>query len=62
MKRFELAIRNGIVLTMDDEMRVFRPGSIGVNEGVIEYVGLEDVRGEVEIDASRCVVIPGLVN
>jgi len=62
MKRFELAIRNGIVLTMDDEMRVFRPGSIGVSEGVIEYVGSEDVRGEVEIDASRCVVIPGLVN
>ncbi|RLF99576.1 MAG: N-ethylammeline chlorohydrolase, partial [Thaumarchaeota archaeon] len=62
MKRFELAIRNGIVLTMDDEMRVFRPGSIGVDGGVIEYVGSEDVRGEVEIDASRCVVIPGLIN
>ena len=62
MKRFELAIRNGIILTMDDEMRVFRPGSIGVDEGVIKYVGSEDVRGEVEIDASRCVVIPGLVN
>jgi len=43
MKRFELAIRNGIVLTMDDEMRVFRPGSIGVSEGVIEYVGSEEL-------------------
>ena len=62
MRRFELAIRNGIILTMDDEMRVFRPGSIGVDDGVIKYVGSEDVRGEVEINASRCVVIPGLVN
>ncbi|OYT68072.1 MAG: N-ethylammeline chlorohydrolase [Candidatus Wolframiiraptor sp. EX4484-121] len=62
MRRFELAIRNGIILTMDNRMRVFRPGSIGIDDGVIEYVGPEDVRGETEIDASRCVVIPGLVN
>ena len=62
MRRFELAVRNGIILTMDDGMRVYRPGSIGIDDGVIEYVGPEDVRGETEIDASKCVVIPGLVN
>ncbi|HDD66440.1 MAG TPA: hypothetical protein ENG52_02325, partial [Nitrososphaeria archaeon] len=62
MERFDLAIRGGIVLTMDDDMRVLNPGSIGVSGDEIKYVGKEDCRGEVEIDARGCVVIPGLVN
>ena len=62
MERFDLAIRGGIVLTMDDDMRVLNPGSIGVSGDEIKYVGKEDCRGEVEINARGCVVIPGLVN
>ena len=62
MERFDLAIRGGIVLTMDDDMRVLNPGSIGVSGDEIKYVGKEDCRGEVEIDARGRVVIPGLVN
>jgi len=62
MGRFEIAIRNGIVLTMNDEMRVYNPGSVGISGGEIKYVGKEKVRGEEEIDAGGCVVMPGLIN
>ena len=62
MRRFELAVRNGIVLTMDSEMRVYNPGSIGISEGRISYVGGDEIKGEEEIDARGCIVIPGLVN
>ncbi len=62
MRRFELAIRNGIVLTMNAEMRVYNPGSIGISEGRISYVGRDEIKGEEEIDARGCIVIPGLVN
>ncbi len=62
MERFDLAIRNGIILTMDDDMRVLNPGSVGISGDEIKYVGKEDCKGEIEIDARGCVVIPGLVN
>ena len=62
MRRFELAVRNGIVLTMDSEMRVYNPGSIGIADGRISYVGGDEIKGEEEIDAKGCIVIPGLVN
>ena len=62
MRRFELAIRNGIVLTMDSEMRIYNPGSIGITDGRISYVGGDEIKGEEEIDAKGCIVIPGLVN
>ncbi|MCS7132470.1 MAG: amidohydrolase [Aigarchaeota archaeon] len=62
MKRFEIAVKNGVVLTMDQEMRALNPGSIGISEGEIKYVGKEEIMGEEEIDARGCVVMPGLVN
>ncbi len=62
MNRFDLAIREGIVLTMDEEMRIFSPGNIGISDGEIRYLGKEEIRGEEEIDAKGCIVIPGLVN
>ena len=62
MRRFELAVRNGIVLTMDSEMRIYNPGSIGITDGRISYVGGDEIKGEEEIDAKGCIVIPGLVN
>jgi len=62
MERFEIAVRDGVVLTMDDDMRVFNPGSVGISEGEIRYVGAKEVRGEEEIDARGCIVMPGLVN
>jgi len=62
MERFEIAIRNGIILTMDDEMRILNPGSIGIADGEIKYAGKEEVRGEEELEARGCVVMPGLIN
>ena len=60
--RFDVAIRNGIVLTMDESMRVLWGGSVGIEDGKISYVGRDEVRGEEEIDARGCVVMPGLIN
>lgn len=62
MERFEIVIKNGIILTMSDEMYVLNPGNIGVSNGKIHYVGKDEIRGEEVIDAHRCIVIPGLVN
>ncbi len=62
MEKFELAVRGGIVLTMDDEMSVLSPGSIGIEDGEIQYVGKDEVRGEEEICAHGCIVTPGFVN
>jgi len=62
MEKYELAVINGIVLTMDGDMRVLSPGSIGMEGGEIRYVGKDEVRGEEEIDARGCIVTPGFVN
>ena len=62
MQRFEIAIKDGVILTMDDQMRVLKPGNLGISEGEIKYIGRAEVEGEEEIDARGCVVMPGLVN
>lgn len=62
MERYEVAVRNGLVLTMDDGMRILSPGNVGISGGEIKYVGKEHIVGEEEIDAKGCVVMPGLVN
>ena len=62
MQRFEIAIKDGVILTMDDQMRVLKPGNLGISRGEIKYVGRAEVEGEEEIDARGCVVMPGLVN
>jgi len=62
MQRFEIAIKDGVILTMDDQMRVLKPGNLGISGGEIKYVGRAEVEGEEEIDARGCVVMPGLVN
>ena len=62
MQRFEIAIKDGVILTMDDQMRVLKPGNLGISGGEIKYVGRGEVKGEEEIDARGCVVMPGLVN
>jgi len=67
MKEVDLIIKNGIILTQDDEDRVFYSGCIAVQSGTIEGVGSHDdilkhYRGKKVIDASRKAVLPGFVN
>jgi 5-methylthioadenosine/S-adenosylhomocysteine deaminase len=62
----KLLIKNGLVVTVDPESRIFRNGSIYVEDNIIKEVGPADEVGEKEgaevVDASGKVVIPGFVS
>jgi 5-methylthioadenosine/S-adenosylhomocysteine deaminase len=62
----KLLIKGGLVVTVDDEDRIFRDGSVYVEDNVIEEVGptsaVGDKDGAEVIDASGKVVIPGFVS
>jgi 5-methylthioadenosine/S-adenosylhomocysteine deaminase len=59
----DILIKNGHVITMDSKRRVFKRGSVAIEDTKISAVG-EDIRGpaEVVIDASGKAVLPGLIN
>ena len=56
-----LIIRNGLVVTMDAGRRELA-ADILVDDGVIAAVGAVDAPGAEVVDATGCVVTPGLVN
>ena len=59
----ELLIRNAqSILTMDDDARELANADILLRDGKIAAVGAGLPRAEREVDASGCVVTPGLVN
>jgi 5-methylthioadenosine/S-adenosylhomocysteine deaminase len=63
----DLLIDNTKIVTMDDQRRVFENASIAVDKSTIIEIGPSTrlrrrYKGLREIDASRFVVIPGLVN
>ena len=56
-------IRNAdVVVTMDATRRELRDTDILIEDGVISAVGGDEVEADEVIDASGCVVTPGLVN
>ena len=57
-----LVVRNAHVATMDAERREIAGADILIEDGVIAAVGVVDAEGAESIDASGCVVTPGLVN
>jgi 5-methylthioadenosine/S-adenosylhomocysteine deaminase len=58
-----LLIRGGHLLTMDDDIGEVPDGDILIEDGRIAYVGPSaDADGAEIIDASDCIVIPGLVD
>ena len=57
-----LVVRNAHVATMDAERREIAGADILIEDGVIAAVGVVDAEGADSIDASGCVVTPGLVN
>jgi len=62
----DLLIKNGVVVTMNDERRVLEDCSIAVKDGRINEIGgtadlvKKNTKAEV-IDATGCIVMPGLV-
>jgi 5-methylthioadenosine/S-adenosylhomocysteine deaminase len=63
----DLILLNGLVLTLNDEDRRYHPGGIAIRSSTIVAVGPSGViqagyRAPRTIDASGCVVMPGLVN
>lgn len=58
-----LVLRNATrLVTMDDARRELADADVLVEDGVIQAVGSVDTAGAEVIDASGCVVTPGLVN
>lgn len=62
----KLLIKGGLVVTVDPEDRVFRNGSVYVEDNTIKEIGpaaeVGDKEGAQVIDASNKVVIPGFVS
>jgi len=56
-------IKNGLVVTADERGTIFEKGYIRVSNGKIAEIGSGDPRGSADsiVDASGCVVIPGLI-
>lgn len=59
----EILIRNGLVVTANNKGSIFENGYVHVSNGKIVGVGSGEPRSSVDtvIDASGCVVIPGLI-
>jgi len=65
----DIYIRGGWIVTMDSSRRIIRDGAVAVEDGVIRAVGKRDAldkdyrySSDIVIDASRDIVMPGLVN
>ncbi|TFG31586.1 amidohydrolase [Candidatus Thorarchaeota archaeon] len=59
----DLLIKNGLVVTADDKGTIYENGYIRATDGKITEIGSNEPRGSADatIDASGCVVIPGLI-
>lgn len=61
----DLLIQNGLVLTMDEEYTIYDPGHVALAGDRIAGVGHADhvaAPSKRTIDATNCVVMPGLVD
>ncbi len=66
-KSCDLLLTNAIVLTMDEQLRIYEPGAVAVTGDLITEAGPDsDLRGEYQalevIDCQGRVLMPGLVN
>jgi 5-methylthioadenosine/S-adenosylhomocysteine deaminase len=65
MNRADILIRNGTILTMDEENTVIPEGSLTISEDTIRFVGSNsEVSMDVEkiLDAEGGLILPGLIN
>ncbi len=64
----DIAITGGTLLTMSAEMEIVENSIVGIKDGLIVKVGqngdqgLKGIKAKEMIDASGCIVMPGLVN
>jgi 5-methylthioadenosine/S-adenosylhomocysteine deaminase len=66
-KKADILILNGLVLTLDTDSTIFKPGGIAIRDGKIEAVGPSDkiesaFESSETLDISGCVALPGLIN
>lgn len=61
---FDLLIKHGTLVTMNDDRDLIEDGCLGITGREIAYVGNQnpEAAGKTEIDASGMVVTPGLIN
>ncbi|HKZ55356.1 MAG TPA: amidohydrolase [Anaerolineales bacterium] len=67
MDKVDILLRNALVVSMDDDYRVFADGAVAVRGDTIVAVGetsqlVESVQAEVEVDCGGKALIPGLIN
>jgi len=65
MKEYDLLIKNGTVLTMDNQLQTVPSGSVGIEGDSISYVGVDLTGGymaKTTIDAKGGLIMPGLIN
>ena len=63
--KVDVLIDGGVVISMDDQRRIFNPGYVAVDKGKIVAVGPSSQgsqEGRERLDASDMVVMPGIVN
>lgn len=65
MQSFDLAIKNGTILTMDPANLVINNGIIGVKDELIALVGKDNgdpINAKKILDAKKGIILPGLIN
>jgi 5-methylthioadenosine/S-adenosylhomocysteine deaminase len=60
-QRVSILLKNGLLITQDETRRIFE-GNLYVEGGRIVEVGGPERSADVEMDASGCLVMPGLIN
>lgn len=65
----DIYIRGGFLITMDRDRRIIREGAVAIEDGVIRAVGKREeldkdyrYHSDIVIDATRDIVMPGLIN
>ncbi len=65
---WDIVVTGGTLLTMSAQMKIIEDSIIGIKDGLIVAIGQNNAEGSVAfktkdtIDASGCIVMPGLVN
>ena len=64
MQRFDILIKDGIILTMDSKDTIIKNGCLGIKGDSISYVGemIKKTDAKKVIDAGGHIVLPGLIN